>query len=230
VVLNRFLTDEGFSIHLEPFCRDLGEFGVVSILDVLVKWLCEGEVTNVTSNGSTYPAFRLKQDKHRLYFYKSNNHREIIVRIETQTNDFVYITMSDSSYSSFALLERVSELGLIDSCQSADDYDRVVIPMVDLGHEVDISWLAGMKTICQEGHDWHIAQALQQTKFKMNEIGAHVKSAVAISTLMGCLQRRKELVIDRPFLIWIQRQGISIPLFSGWIAQDTWKNPGSLKM
>lgn len=39
---------------------------------------------------------------------------------------------------------------------------------------------------------------------------------------------KPDLVIDRPFLCWIERPGIPVPLFLGHITEEDWKSPGSL--
>jgi hypothetical protein len=223
-VLNKFLADNGFSIQLRQFNKSKREFGVVSIMDIIMKWLKEGVVTVITTlSREQYPAFRLDEG---VDFFSYKSHSEVIARIQTKTGDFVFITMSEP-FSSFELTGRTQELS--ENLSLVRDYNRVVIPMVDLNHEVDISWLTGMNTEDREGDGWFIAQALQQTKLKMNQLGVRVKSAVAISLERCCAMPKEELVINRPFLMWIQRKGISIPLFSGWISADNWKDPGNLK-
>ena len=53
--LNKILTDEGFTIKLGPFGPQ--GFGVVSILDVFIKWFHEGTETQlVDMKGISYPA------------------------------------------------------------------------------------------------------------------------------------------------------------------------------
>lgn len=44
-----------------------------------------------------------------------------------------------------------------------------------------------------------------------------------------CRMPKEEIVIDKPFLVWISRENMTLPLFSGIIAEDCWKDPGSLK-
>jgi len=99
--------------------------------------------------------------------------------------------------------------------------------MVNLIQRVDISDLKGLKAVDSLGQPWKIVQALQETKVKMNEKGAKVESAVAIvGTLECCVEEKKELVIDRPFFMWVERQGMKRPLFAGYMAPDCWKDPG----
>jgi hypothetical protein len=35
-------------------------------------------------------------------------------------------------------------------------------------------------------------------------------------------------VIDRPFLVWFERDGLSRPLFAAYVVEDEWRNPGAI--
>ena len=81
----------------------------------------------------------------------------------------------------------------------------------------------------EDGLPGIIAQASQQTKLKMNEIGARVESVVAIAIVLGGMDAPEpDHVINRPFLIWFERDGLSRPLFAGHITPDDWRNPGNI--
>ena len=63
----------------------------------------------------------------------------------------------------------------------------------------------------------------------MNEIGARAQSAVAMTLRCASVMAEpKPIVIDRPFLLWIDRQGVDTPLFSGIFAEDVWEEPEGL--
>jgi len=58
-----------------------------------------------------------------------------------------------------------------------------------------------------------------------------VKSAVALGILAGAPLKKKEpYVINKPFLMWITRQGLSKPLFVAYLNKDVWKDPEGLDM
>jgi hypothetical protein len=104
-------------------------------------------------------------------------------------------------------------------------------PMVDLNQQVDINWLKKMSTYAL-GETWEISQAKQQTKLRMNHLGARAQSAVAIGGMMITSVRPPDppdLVIDRPFMVWFERAGLNRPLFSGHITPDDWKEPADLE-
>jgi hypothetical protein len=35
-------------------------------------------------------------------------------------------------------------------------------------------------------------------------------------------------IIDRPFLLWIKRNGLEFPLFAALLCEDVWKEPKEL--
>jgi hypothetical protein len=105
----------------------------------------------------------------------------------------------------------------------------VAFPMVTYDEMVNISWVKGLATSNDPNSGWAVAEALQQTKFRMNEFGARVESAVAMSfRCMAACAPDPWVVIDRPFILWIERKGIGMPLFCGSFSEDAWSNPGGL--
>ncbi len=66
-----------------------------------------------------------------------------------------------------------------------------------------------MQALDLSGQKMRVRQALQETKFAMNEFGAHVKSAVALEFSRTCAPIEREpkriVRIDKPFYIGIMR-------------------------
>ena len=77
------------------------------------------------------------------------------------------------------LVATIQALRSDNGLKNTGGYRSVLFPMVDYDEHVDISWLIGMRTFDVSNSEFGISQALQQTKFKMNQLGARVKSAVA---------------------------------------------------
>lgn len=101
-----------------------------------------------------------------------------------------------------------------------------------LNQDVDIHWMLGMIFNPDNNHvtPFEIVQAMQQTILKMNEKGAQVKSATAISMVLSAPPGSDlpDYIINKPFLIWITRDSLNKPLFIGYIDRDAWKNPDRL--
>lgn len=223
--LNKILIDNGFSIQLRPF-GGKDSFGVVSILDVMVEWLHEGFATSVAVGGKEYPAVSIEEG---FIIQVSSRHEHPVVAIQTKSGDTLYITVADKLRSEFELLEYVEKIQatLREYDPNKDGYatflehhryNKIIFPMVNLDREEDISWLLGMNKGL-----WNIGQALQQTKFKMNEKGARVESAVALG--VNTCPMPWPLTIDKPFFLWISRPGCTAPIFAGYITETEWKKP-----
>ncbi len=218
--INAFLKERGFTIQLEPWSPP--NFGVASVLDLLVEWVEAGEATVVTADdGRQFPGVRIGEAGVR--FFDAPGHPNPVAGLETKSGDHVYMTMLDQPPGGFDLIARAQEL--VGDKRPSWEYGGLVFPMVDLNQEVDIAWLIGMHTCGNDGLPAIIAQALQQTKLRMNEIGARAESAVAIRA-KGIPQ--PDYVINHPFLVWFERDGLSKPLFAGHITPDDWRNPGNV--
>lgn len=232
--LNRWLTQEGFNVQLQEF--DEEEFGIVSMLDVLVNWLRSGETHTLPTDRGMFPAVRMKdgwrdesgQWIDAFVIHESPTYAHPVAKVFTQTGDAVYMTIADKEREGFSLLEKIesikSELN-----PSRDDIEALIFPMIDLNQEVDISWFRYMWTTGEDGFAGIIGQALQQTKFKMNQHGARAKSAVAFSVSRG-ISLPPIIMIDRPFFLWIERPGLSMPLFAAYLSEEVWKDPGNLSL
>ncbi len=219
--INAFLREHGFTIQLVPWSPP--DFGVASVLDLLVEWIKAGEATVVTADdGRQFPGVRIGNAG--VQFFSAPGHPDPIAGLETKSGDHGYMTMLDQPPHGFDLVAKAQELTR--NKQPSEDYGRLIFPMVDLNQEVDISWLIGMSTCGDDGLPAIVAQALKQTKLRMNEVGARAESAVAIAFLRA--KPQPDHVINRPFLVWFERDGLSQPLFVGHITPDDWRNPGSL--
>ncbi|HEY0754400.1 MAG TPA: hypothetical protein VGD98_10590 [Ktedonobacteraceae bacterium] len=227
--INRFLRERGFSVKLKPFQQDGHgrEFGVASVLDLLVSWLRPGTETTLTGQDKReYPAAHLP--KAGCSFSQAEGHQYPIARLSTNSSTAVYLTRLDQPARDFELLNLARHLA--SSLKPIYDYDGVILPMVDLTQEVDISWLIDLSTSDKAGRSVKIAQAIQETHLALNPKGARAKSGVAMGVRVGAAMMlpKPDLLIDGPFLIWFERPELSVPLFVGYITEADWKNPGEL--
>jgi hypothetical protein len=216
--LNRFLSENGFTIQLENLN---GGFGVVAILDRLVHWIFAGNECVINVSGVSYPAFRLEDG---IEFYTSAEHPNPLVSIMTETCDRVWLTVADSECSGLELFEKIR---LIKSSPLRDNwtYGRVVVPETLIDLVVNIDFLLGLSTTDEHDTVWMITQAVQQLKFAMNAKGAHLKVATGLGLEMAAApMSEKELVLDKPFFMWIEpREGGDLPMGALLIAEDSWK-------
>lgn len=236
-VINQWLRERGFNIELQS--RETpNSFCVASILDVLVKWLKVGEATTITGRTKSedgqykkYPAVKLKGENSGVTILTEDSpHSSPIAVIRTKNNsESVRMRMLDLNEDPIGPLAIADLLKNMPSRLSRDEsYDSVTFPMIDYDQKVDISWLVGLQT-GDRPDDFYVCEAVQQTKFRMNEIGARAQSGVAMMLRGRSIEiPKRTLVMDKPFLLWIERGGIKLPLFAGVFAEDCWKRPESL--
>lgn len=227
-VINKWLKDNGFDIQLRP--ESGRAFAVASILDLLVEWVKEGEVTSVYNDKGRFPAVSIKSEGENVRrFLCREVHPFPIAKVGTKSGDMVFMSVLDSiPKDTFAITDKVDQLRVLTNRNVSDYCDGVIFPMIDYNRQVDIGWICGMET-GNLPDDWYISQAIQQTIFRMNEKGAHAKSAVAMTLRCKCAAPADRWIrIDKPFILWIERPGIQIPLFTGVFAEDVWKKPETL--
>lgn len=216
-ILNAFLRENGFDIQLNPIPDPEG-FGVVAILDRLVKWLVKGEERTIKVGVKEHPAFRLEQG---VSFFTIND--QPAVCLETQSGDKVWLTFADQELSGLALTDKIFGLTIAQK-RPKYEYKGVVIPEVLINQKPDITFLLNMGTHDPQGQYWFIQQALQQAKFAMNKEGARIKVATAIGVMRGVAMEKPDLVFDRPFYLWIMgREGSGLPVAMMYVDVDTWQ-------
>ncbi|MBN2230515.1 MAG: hypothetical protein JW779_13085 [Candidatus Thorarchaeota archaeon] len=219
--INNWLKERGFSIQLSSISE--GGFGIASMLDLLGKWAKNGEKWSVsTEDGNYYPG--IKMTNYGLGFYRVEGNQNIIIEIETKASDKVFLLMADHAPAGLSLVKHVEDISR-EMRKIEPEYEGVVFPMIDLNEEGVLKWLIGLNV-----GGMVVAEALQQTKLKMNHEGFRVKSAVAMGILKAPPRRGEPYVINRPFLMWITRPGLSKPLFVAYLNKDVWKNPEGLDM
>ena len=219
--INDFLASKGYSIKLNPWPVGTG-FGAASTMDVKEEWSTPGDVVTIRTLLGTFPAVRIKKDGFSIL--ASEGHPNPLIALNTVSGDTVYITMGDAPTSPEALEAKVMDL-FERRGPTPSRFGGVVFPMVSLDQTTELSWLKGM--IGRGDRDEAtITQAIQQTKFKMNEKGARAQSAVAIG--MTRSMAPPDHTIDKPFLVWILRTGVHRPIIAAHVTQESWVNPGSL--
>ncbi|MBI4142933.1 hypothetical protein HY480_03610 [Candidatus Uhrbacteria bacterium] len=238
--INKFLAERGFQIKLDPF-TDPSDFGTASVLDVLVEWATRGTKRKLQQkNGARreYPGVRIEAKGRNVFVFRAKQFVNPIAVLETKSGDEVWLTVVDSKHAS-TFFEQPGVVPNALQLPSATDphlvsngeFGGVHFPMVSFDHQVDISWLRGLGTRDTGGVPAIIKQAFQQTRFRMNDVGARAESAVAIGAFRSAAVERRpqpDLVIDEPFLLWIRRKDCRLPLFVGYFDTDTWKDPGTL--
>jgi hypothetical protein len=227
-VVNKWLQEHDFDIRLNPF--DENGFGTAAMLDLLGLWLVMGKRVDVTTDdGSKYPGVRMDGG---LTFNTVGGSTDLVVALETGDQDVVYMMMDDKVPLGFAMVSYIEEI-MQNMTPVERDYEALVFPMIDLNEESSLEWLIQLQLLIPQDRFpfYFIQQAIQQTKLKMNQEGYRVKSVAAVAAMLGAaLPETPPYVINRPFLMWIMRPGLSRPLFVAYLNTDVWKDPSGLEM
>jgi hypothetical protein len=188
---------------------------------MLLEWLHAGKRTGITSlAGEEFPGVYIKEGVTVAHSLAVHPHP--VVRVATKSGDTVCMSMVDSVPEGVTgLFLKVADLEKVKA--ASHNFKGVQFPMVDMDDRPDISWIQGMRV----GSGFCIQSAKQQTKFRMNERGARVQSAAGMMMTKG-LSAEYPHVIDRPFLLWIRRDGMDFPVFAALICEDGWKEPEEL--
>ena len=229
-VINQFLQKRGFSIKLEELGPD--EYGMAAVLDYPWKWADQDgeDIQMQAADGGYYPAAQLK---HGISFYTTPEN-QVLVRLETQTADVIWMAMEDNSSKDYALVSQVQHLqqSARPATLKTDEEQPITaveFPQVDLDLETRVDWIIGMRATNPEGRRVVITQAAQQTKLKMNHTGGRCKSAAAVAAAFECMFiSPPAFKIDKPFLLWCERPGLSQPLFALHLCPDVWETPENL--
>jgi hypothetical protein len=223
--LNKFFSDRGFTLTVPPIPE--GGFGSGCTLNILVEWQEKANLVTITTKAEkSYEgiSFPLNQGHTQVQMIAPPFHNHRIATLPAKRDgDFVFITpysgpIDDESILVFA--EKVLEGGY-----QLDPKAELQLPMLNYDQTGPLDWLTGLR----RSDNWFVASAVQQNRFKLNEIGARAESAAAMTFLRSAMvMRPNPLIIDEPFLIWIARDGVRKPIFTLFAAEDCWANPGSL--
>ncbi len=230
--INLFLRREGFNIQLDQF--EPNEFGMASILDLILEWVREGTRKSIIEygTGKEYPAgARIGLESDNLKFYKSSAYEFPIAELKTRdARDRVFLTIAPR-----APVDAFDLMAMVDNIRSNKkphhEFGGIHFPMASLQQEEDISWMLGVNTIGSDNQPAWISQALMEVIARLNHKGVQVKIAAAVGVQRCCIQPKvmEDMVIDRPYLLWIERTGLEgYPLACAYIAQTDWKYPESL--
>lgn len=149
-------------------------------------------------------------EKRGFKFYKNE-----VIELMTEGSDRLFISMQTD------VPEKLEEWISQQDVENREwiYVDKIILPKIKYDKEVDISWMEGMKNSYSDT----ISQALQETRFSMDEKGTHLESAVAMFLCTGSMMIEEQIyTVDEPFMLWIKRPGLKTPLLSAYFDKDVW--------
>ena len=235
--INAILAEHNFGIRLNRW-DDPDGFGVVGISDISVKWPEVRQVTRIYTDDGDFPAIKVPARGGRLgeepdvSFWQVGHYPAPVMKLKTQSGDVVAVTEYPQIDNQTLMMGTIAAIRAAEQRQQVW-YDNLIMPMVSIRTQPDISWLCGLNTDSPSGM-WFVAQALQEVVFGLNQFGARSLETSAMAMTRGA-SRENNYEVNHPFLIWIERPGIPgevpgipVPIFQAYVAPNCWANPGDL--
>lgn len=183
-------------------------------------------------NWVEYPAFRLSADSVDVYDAVLSENpfacfRDPLIRLHTKTGHSLWLMRADEP-SSGLQLNRIAQQLLNNAVlrPSVEWIVGVVVPMLEMNIDADLSWMLGMSAFSSSMERWFVQQAFQQFKLRANNVGAHVEAATGMMMATGaCGPIPEPYVLDDPFIGFFTHPGNdTLPLAAFWADTDSWRN------
>jgi hypothetical protein len=210
--INAFLAQNGFDIKLNGLSGN--EFGVASILKILMTWSESAEHQIHAKNGSAYQGVKITENIRLLDSVYSMGY---VAEITSKEGFKIYFATPPKPADEQALFAAAKKMSEEKNYVVPATLKSVIFPEVEMDYMPDISWLIGMRA----GKNT-VTQAVMQTKFKLDKTGAKAEAAAAIGVRKAFITANNNLVFDQPFMAWIEKPGIDLPVFVAWCEYDSW--------
>lgn len=220
--INAFLKERGFDIEISDF--QAPDFGLAAVLSVLLRWAESGVATKRTVDDVEYPYVRFNDGPCRVFETESRYGVSKGVKFDTKSADVVYVIEASEAPMDVVELSRMVE-EIRAEVTERRRADLVLLPMIDHDAEMDLSWLLGLT---DQKSSATVTEAKQQNKLRLNHEGVKAESATVLGMAMSAPGEGTVVVFERPFFLWIERPGMSFPLFAAYVTPEDWKDPGSL--
>jgi hypothetical protein len=217
--VNAWLKSRGFNIEMPPG----GDLYLASILDLLVKWLYRG-IDSPVSGG--FKGVKLDARTAEVIYEERWPRHQYAVKIGTQGGDTAYMFLPHTvPKTEWEVIEMIGEVSnMLKSRNSrigvSRSYEGVIFPQVQIDTQPDVSWMEDMSAGGNDGKPLLVAYCKEQVKLRLDLEGASVKAAAAMVVTRGI--GPTPFVIDKPFLFWIERRGVTDPLVWAYLAEDAW--------
>jgi hypothetical protein len=209
--MERIIKEEGIEANILTKVPDHGQyqFGIVSILKAYPRLISGGTITEI--NG--YQGVKTERKKAGIRIFSNLKWKNPVVGIPLQNGDTVYMTIAEKKLRKLELFKEVLKIGrgLIQSSFQFS-YGYVSFPEIELSQISNIRWLSGL-SFTAGGKKVEISHAYQLAKIKLG----------ARPVPLSDCYKGKELVIDQPFYLWIERPGMIYPSLCAYVDQRDWR-------
>ena len=180
------------------------------------------------ANGSSTPvvAFGIESYSHvdhkdlsdqiAIFDYRSDN--DFILSLTSKSDDEIILAMIKPGKTLLDTFQTVAKRMVAGKRTNIWDNDKLKIPKIDFKLSTSFPELEGKPLLNSGWDEWVIASAIQDTRFKLDEKGAMLRS-------IGFLNAKKEevpmgdrrFIFDKPFLICLKQKTGRYPYFALWV-------------
>ncbi|MHC1684535.1 MAG: hypothetical protein AB6733_16595 [Clostridiaceae bacterium] len=102
---------------------------------------------------------------------------------------------------------------------SFEDADTLKVPMLDFDINKRFTELENKKVENKGFEDYTISSAIQRIEFTLTEKGAELKSKAEMGLMKSAMPSNepKNLILDKPFLLYMKEKGDKKPYFAIWV-------------
>ena len=209
--VNKFLADKGMDMRLDPVGGN--DLAMAAVLSLKGAWAGRNSTMNI--DGKDYAAATVGG----VQAFKQND--TDVVQLYKKDGVTVYAApIGDDKLSSYQVTERAHQLTPGADAVPQEGITKVQLPKVDKNVQTDLVGLKGLTAT----DGTRITQAKMQTKLAIDEKGFSAEQGVAMATTRG-LSFNDTVKLDKPFLVWATKDGVSQPLFATSVGPEYWKDP-----
>lgn len=208
----RWLAAQGWEAKLQEGTP--GDLYLAAVLNLAAKW---------QEAGVAYQEGGLHRAIVRKGVHVLDGGKHPLVEIATQHPSYTFcLQQVDTAPSS---TRELSEIALEMVSQDAWGGDNHVdFPMVNMLVRDDASYMIGLRAGAER-----VAQAAEQLRLEMNEIGGRASAAAEVGTTRGMAPRSRVIKIEGPFIVAINHNGAPKDpekvVFAAYCDRDAWGKP-----
>lgn len=224
--VNDFLLAEGMAKDFVIEQIQPGSVFMAAIMSIAVQWVDPGEPREIRGrDGNLYPGIWVESQK--TLKLKTTADGDKIMILCTELGDKVCLMKSPKPKNGFEAWKKAMEMQNVPKETIGAQRLCGHFPMVCLDREEEVP-LAG--AVDDSRPPMLLLQSRMKNLFTMDEFGAVVKSVfVAEGFSMGEDYTTEIMKVDEPFILWIEREDVSFPLFAGWFDYGEWRDPKDQK-
>lgn len=212
--LNAIVGSQGFSLQFAPTAYAYS-INIASFLNIKEQSICKGTKTAIEHEitHQKYAAIKLTRD---FEVYATALHSHPLACIHMRNGDSVWITPSNNycAEPDFEYIRMLrSENKILDY-----SYTDIIFPDFIFSKEMSVESLQGLQL-----GQWRINQTLVKVLCLLDCQQSIPTNKIASYNTID-YQAHKTMLINQPFLLWIERPALHEPLFAACISEQYWKN------